>query len=104
MTCAKILQYLYINMTTIENVAIIMLVVYGLFVTYLLYDHYRNQEQYMKDKVDYINNKTLELNTRERNLVGREMCDRELTRLKTIHRSALDVLNSFNPLSSTAQG
>jgi predicted component of type VI protein secretion system len=76
------------------------LIVYGLITTYLLYDQYRNQESYMKDKVDYINNKSQELNARERVLVGRETCDRELVRLKTIHKSALDVLNSYNPLSS----
>ena len=86
--------------TTIESVAIIILVVYGLLVTYLLYDQYRNQDMYMRDKVDYINAKTNELNTRERLLVGRETCDRELTRLKTIHKSALDVLNSYNPLTN----
>lgn len=86
-------------MSSIENIAIIMLVIYGLFVSYLLYDQYRNQEQYMKDKVEFITNKTAELAARERVLVGRETCDRELTRLKTIHKSALDVLNSYNPLT-----
>lgn len=86
--------------TTVETVVIILLIVYGLIVTYLLYDQYRNQELYLKDKVDYINNKQLELNVRERALVGKETCDRELTRLKTIHKSALDVLSSYNPLTS----
>jgi len=86
-------------MSSIENIAIIMLVIYGLFVSYLLYDLYRNQEQYMKDKVDYIGTKTAELAVRERVLIGRETCDRELTRLKTIHKSALDVLNSYNSLT-----
>jgi hypothetical protein len=86
--------------STIEIIVIILLVVYGLIVTYLLYDQYRNQELYLKDKVDYINNKSLELNARERILIGRETCDRELTRLKTIHKSALDVLNSYNTLAS----
>lgn len=87
---------------TVETVVIILLVVYGLLVTYLLYDQYRNQELYMKDKVDYINTKSMELSARERVLVGRETCDRELTRLKTILKSALDVLNSYNPLSSAS--
>ena len=85
---------------TIELIAIILLVVYALIVTYLLYDQYRNQESYLKDKVDYINNKQTELSTRERLLIGRETCDRDLTRLKTIHKSALDVLNSYNSLMS----
>ncbi len=86
--------------TTVETVVIILLIVYGLIVTYLLYDYYRNQEAYLRDKVEYINTKSQELSSRERVLVGRETCDRELTRLKTIHKAALDVLNSFNPLSS----
>lgn len=85
---------------SIETIAIILLIVYGLIVTYLLHDQYRNQESYLKDKVDYISTKQLELSARERILVGRETCDRELTRLKTIHKSALDVLNSYNPLAS----
>lgn len=86
--------------TTIELIVIIMLIIYALIVTYLLFDQYRNQEQYMKDKVDYINNKTLELNAREKLLIGKETCDRDLTRLKTIHKSALDVLNSYNVLTA----
>ena len=86
---------------TVEAVAIIILVIYGLFVTYLLYDQYRNQEIYMRDKVEYINAKAQELTTRERALTGRELCDRDLTRLKTIHKSALDVLNSYNSVLQT---
>ncbi len=86
--------------STVETVVIILLVVYGLIVTYLLYDQYRNHESYLKDKVDYVNSKQLELSARERALVGRETCDRELTRLKTIHKSALDVLSAYNSLSS----
>ena len=87
-------------MLTIEILVIILLVAYGLVVTYLLYEQYRNHDTYLKEKVDYINNKSNELNLRERMVVGRETCDRELTRLKTIQKSALDVLNSYNiPIS-----
>ena len=87
--------------TTIEIGAIIILVMYGLIVTYLLYDQYRNQEIYMRDKVEYINAKVQELTIRERALTGRETSDRDLTRLKTIHKSALDVLNSYNSVLQT---
>lgn len=83
-------------MESVSSVVIILLIVYGLIVTYLIYDQYRNQELYMKDKVDYINNKNIEMNTRERNLIGRETCDRELIKLKTIHKSIQDILNSYN--------
>lgn len=82
--------------STVESVVIILLVVYGLITTYLVYDYYRNQENYMKDKVDYINSKTSELLMRERNVSGREACDRELIKLKTIHKSIYDILSSYN--------
>jgi hypothetical protein len=77
-----------------------MLSVYGVIITYLVYDYYPNQELYMKDKVDYINNKTMEVSARERVISGREACDKELMRIKTIHKSALDVLNSYNTLTT----
>ena len=85
---------------TVEIIIIIMLVVYGLIVSYMLYDYYRNNETYLKDKVDYVNNKTIELASRERLLTGRETCDRDLTRLKTIHKSALDVLSAYNTITN----
>ena len=84
-------------MATVESVIIIMLVTYGLIVTYLLYDQWKNQQMYLKDKVNFINNKTNELNIRERNLVAKEACERELIRLRTITKSALDILSSYNP-------
>lgn len=83
-------------MGTVENAVIILLVVYSLIVTYLVYDQYRNYDTYMKDKVDYINSKTMELDSRERNVSARETCEKELIRLRTVHKSALDVLNSYN--------
>lgn len=83
-------------MLTLENIVIIMLVIYGLIITYLLYDQYRYQDMYLKDKIDYINSKTSELESRERNVLSREKCDRELIRLRSIHKSALDVLSSYN--------
>ena len=86
--------------TSIESIIIIMLSVYGVIITYLVYDYYPNQELYMKDKVDYINNKTMEVSARERVISGREACDKELMRIKTIHKSALDVLNSYNTLTT----
>ena len=83
-------------MGAVENTVIILLVVYALIVTYLLYDQYHNQDLYMQDRVDYINKKTQELENREKNVSRAEACERDLTKLRTIHRSALDVLNSYN--------
>lgn len=82
--------------SSVNSIVIILLIVYAVVVTYLVYDQYKNRELYMKDKVDYINSKNIEMNARERNLIGRETCDRELIKIKTIHKSILDILNSYN--------
>jgi len=83
----------------IKTITIILLLIYCVIVTYLIYLQYQQRDAYLKDKVDYINNKMDELTSRERLVSNREICDRELLRLKTIHKSALDVLNSYsNPI------
>jgi len=84
---------------SVKTGLIVLLALYTFIVTYILYEERSNREQYLRDKVDYVNKKTEEMNVRERAVVGRETCDRELTKLKTIHRSALDVLNSYNQLN-----
>ena len=50
----------------------------------------------MKDRIEYIERKAEEMTVRERNIMERERCDRELTRLKTIHKNVLDILMSYN--------
>lgn len=84
---------------SVKTGMIVLLLVYTFIITYILYEERSNREQYLRDKVDYVNKKTDELNARERSIIGKETCDRELMRLKTIHRSALDVLNSYNQLN-----
>lgn len=86
--------------TAINTVVIVLLLVYSIVVTYLLFDQYQNQDRYMKDRADFIDKKAEELAQRERGVIDRERCDRELTRLKTIHKNALDILTSYNQYSS----
>jgi len=76
-------------------IIIILLILVGL-LSYLLYDQYTYQDRYMRDRVDYIDRMMEQLAIRERSVVERERCDRELTRLKTIHKSVLDILTSYN--------
>jgi len=84
---------------SVKTGIIVLLLLYTFIITYILYEERSNREQYLRDKVDYVVKKTDELNSRERSIIGKETCDRDLTRLKTIHRSALDVLNSYNQLN-----
>lgn len=80
---------------TLKTVLIIFLILVCIILTYFLIDEQNNRDQYMKDRLSMLDRKHNELNSRERSLVGREMCDRDLTRLKTIHRSALDVMKQY---------
>jgi hypothetical protein len=78
-----------------EIIILILLVAVGVLV-YLLYDQYAFQDRYMKDRADYIERMTEQLAVRERNVMEKERCDRELTRIKTIHRNVLQILNSYD--------
>jgi hypothetical protein len=82
-------------------IIIILLMLVGV-LSYLLYDQYTYQDRYMRDRVEYIERKTEDLAIRERSVMERERCDRELTRLKTIHKNVLDILSSYNTYSQSA--
>lgn len=79
-------------------IIIVLLMLVGV-LSYLLYDQYTYQERYMRDRVEYVERKTEELAVRERSVMERERCDRELTRLKTIHKNVIDILTSYNSYS-----
>lgn len=50
------------------TIVIILLMSYGLFITYLYYNQYIDQEKYLRARMSYINNKTKELEEREQEL------------------------------------
>lgn len=77
-------------------IILVLLILVGA-LSYLLYDQYSYQDRYMRDRVDYIDRMTEQLSIRERSVMEREKYDRELTRLKTIHKSVLDIMTSYNP-------
>ena len=79
-------------------IIIVLLMLVGV-LSYLLYDQYTYQERYMRDRVEYVERKTEELAVRERSVMERERCDRELTRLKTIHKNVIDIPTSYNSYS-----
>ena len=80
----------------IQGIIIIILLIYAIFVSYLLFDQYQNREKYFKDKSEYIDRMTQNLTIREREVLDREMCDKELKILKKIHTDALDILMTYN--------
>lgn len=84
----------------IKEIIIVLLLVYALIVSYLLYDEYQNREKYFKDRSEYIDKMTQYIASKERELLEREKCDRELKSLKKVHRDALDILLSYNRYDS----
>jgi hypothetical protein len=74
---------------------VISLIIYSLFVSYLYNSEIQNKDSYLKDKVDYVNNKQTELNVREQEIMGKEQCMRNLTKYKTINDAAVKILQSY---------
>jgi hypothetical protein len=62
----------------------------------LYWSDYINQNKYQQEKENILNAKEQDLKNRESAVVDKEICFRELTKLKTIQTSVLDILKSYN--------
>lgn len=82
-------------MDAISITLVIVLTIYALFITYLYYAEVKNRDDYLKDKVEYINSKNLELNKREKEVLGKEQCMRNFTKVKTVNEAAVKILQSY---------
>ena len=64
--------------------------------TVLYWKDYTDKENYQKAKDDSLNRRDDELKRRESIVVDKEICFRELTKLKTIVASASDILKMYS--------
>jgi len=87
-------------MKDLKNILVGVLIIYGMFITYLYNLEYKQRDQYMKNKIKYITHKTNELEARENNieekekvLIDQEKCMVEVTRLRKIIKNAQGSLN-----------
>ena len=90
-------------MDTLKNILIVVLIIYGLFTTYLYNLEYKERDNYMKNKLNYIKIKTIELNNREKDVIEKEdilidqkKCMTEVTRLRKVIKNAQNSLNIMN--------
>lgn len=67
--------------------------------TVLYWKDYTDKENYQKTKDESLNRRDDELTRRESIVVDKEICFRELTKLRTILASALDILKMYNVLT-----
>ncbi len=70
--------------------------------TVLYWTDYVNKDKYQKDKDDNLRRREDELTRRESIVVDKEICFRELTKLRTIQASALDILKMYTIPSPTS--
>ena len=70
-------------MDEIKNIIMFMIIIYAVVISVLYWSYYINKEKYEED-----------LKKRESIVVDKEICFRELTKMKTIQSSILEILKS----------
>ena len=75
---------------------LILLIIYSTIISILYLDIHINASNYQKERENTLMKKEKELTNRESIVVDKEICFRELTKLKTIQSTALDVLKSYS--------
>lgn len=88
---------------TLKTVLLVVLFIYSIIISVLFWIDKNNLENYQKDRLSLIVAKEKELEKRESIVVDKEICFRELTKLKTVQSTALDVLKSYTITSPEQQ-
>jgi hypothetical protein len=71
-----------------------LLFVYGVVISVLYFLELKNKNAFQQETLNTLKTKETELNNRESIIVDKELCFRELTKLKTIHTSIQDILKN----------
>ena len=81
---------------SIRDVIVLMLLMYALIISVLYFNDLKQRDDYMRVKDQSLRQKEEDLIKRESIIVDKEICFRELTKMKTIHSSVLDILKSYS--------
>lgn len=74
-------------------IIIVILFIYSLIISVLYFNDLKERDKFQKEKLDLIKLREDELKRRELLVVDKELCFRELTKVKTIQNSILDMLS-----------
>lgn len=74
-------------------ILISILFIYAIIISVLYFIDLNKRDEFQKDKINILNEREDELKRRESIVVDKEVCFRELTKLKTIQHSILDMLS-----------
>ncbi len=88
---------------TFKTILLVVMLIYSITISVLYWTDKSNLENYQKDRQNLILAKEKELEKRESIIVDKEICFRELTKLKTVQATALDVLKSYTITSPERQ-
>ena len=80
---------------SMESFLLIIFLIYSVIISVLYFNDYYNGSKYRQDVTDSLARQQTELARREAIVVDKEICFRELTKLKTIQAAALEILKSY---------
>ena len=82
-------------MNDIKTVPIIILLMYSVIISVLYWTNYTDKQKQERELTESLLRRENELKKREASVVDKELCFRELTKLRTVRDSALDILESY---------
>ena len=82
-------------MNDIKTVPIIILLMYSVIISVLYWINYTDKQKQERELTESLLRRENELKKREASVVDKELCFRELTKLRTVRDSALDILESY---------
>jgi hypothetical protein len=75
------------------EIILFILLVYAIVISVLYFNDLNKKSQFQKETLELISKREEELKRRESIVVDKELCFRELTKMKTIQNSILDMLS-----------
>ena len=75
-----------------QNFIIIVLIMFSIIMTILYWIEVSDKDRYMRDKEIILNQKALDLTFRENNIIDKEICMKEVARLKNVQTNILKMI------------
>ena len=82
-------------MNDIKIIFLIILLMYSVIISVLYWTNLTDQEKQKRELTESLARRENELKRRESSVIDKELCFRELTKLKTVRDSALEILQSY---------